>query len=76
MPNALCYIAESDVIGTPFFVYDYVEGRFYKDPSMKKVATPQERAALYGAFVSTIARVHTVNKSSTPISPPHVCAQS
>ena len=37
VPKTLAYCADSEVIGTPFFCYEYVCGRFYKSPQMQTV---------------------------------------
>ena len=37
VPTTLLYCSDSEVIGTPFFCYEYVAGRFYKSPQMETV---------------------------------------
>ena len=61
VPAMRLFVDDAEVLGTPFFVCDYVAGRFFNDPSMKAAESPQERAALYGAFLSAIARLHTAD---------------
>ncbi len=56
--HALC--TEDSVIGTMFFVMDYVEGRQYPDPKMPDVSSA-ERAAIYDAINDTAARLHKLD---------------
>ncbi len=56
--HALC--ADDSVIGTMFFVMDYVEGRQYADTKMPD-ATASERAGVYDAINETAARLHKID---------------
>jgi len=51
------------VIGTTFFVMDYVEGRVFWDPRLPD-RTPAERAALYDELNRVIAALHRVDFSA------------
>ena len=57
----LCLCEDPEVIGTPFFACEYIEGRFFPEPSVKAASSPRERASLYGAFISTVAAIHSVD---------------
>jgi aminoglycoside phosphotransferase (APT) family kinase protein len=48
------------VIGTAFYVMDFLEGRIFRDARMPGV-TPAERAALYDDLNATLARLHAVD---------------
>jgi hypothetical protein len=37
VPRPFCFWGDSHMIGTPFFCYDYVEGRFFKSPRLDSV---------------------------------------
>ncbi|MEO5694785.1 MAG: phosphotransferase, partial [Usitatibacter sp.] len=56
--HALCEDAE--VIGTPFFLMDYVEGRVLWDPTLGEL-TNEERTAHYRELNRVIAALHQVN---------------
>lgn len=56
--HALC--AEASVIGTPFYVMEYVEGRVLWDPTLPGM-TPAERAAHYDELNRVIAALHRVD---------------
>lgn len=57
-PLHLC--RDEAVIGSMFYVMDYVDGRVFWDPSLPEVAT-QDRAAYYDAIVATLAALHSVD---------------
>jgi aminoglycoside phosphotransferase (APT) family kinase protein len=56
--HALCL--DDGVIGTAFYVMDYVEGRIFWDPTLPGM-TPAERAAVYGELNRVIATLHQVD---------------
>ncbi len=56
-PHVLC--EDEGVIGTMFYVMDFVAGRVVWEPHMPG-AGPAERAAVYDAMNATIARLHTL----------------
>jgi aminoglycoside phosphotransferase (APT) family kinase protein len=51
---------DASVIGTPFYVMGFVEGRVFTDPGLAGMA-PAERAAIYDAMNDTLARLHKVD---------------
>ena len=56
--HALC--RDESVIGTMFFIMDYVEGRVLWDPTLPGM-TPQERRAIFAEMNRVIAALHTVD---------------
>ena len=57
-PLALC--TDPDVIGSMFYVMDYVDGRIFWEQSLPGLA-PAERGALYDAMGATIAALHRLD---------------
>jgi aminoglycoside phosphotransferase (APT) family kinase protein len=57
-PCALCEDAE--VLGTPFYVMEHVEGRVLWEPSLPDLA-PTERFAIYDSLNETLARLHALD---------------
>jgi aminoglycoside phosphotransferase (APT) family kinase protein len=55
---ALCL--DDDVIGTAFYIMDYVEGRIFWDPTLPELA-PAQRWAIYDAMNAVIAALHKVD---------------
>jgi aminoglycoside phosphotransferase (APT) family kinase protein len=59
-PRTYCLCTDDSVIGTWFFVMEYVEGRVIWEPSMPGF-TPAERAAAWDSMVETLAALHAVD---------------
>ncbi len=60
VPKMLHLCEDDTLIGTPFFVMEYVPGRVLGDltlPGMK----PQERRAIYADMIRVLAALHAVN---------------
>jgi aminoglycoside phosphotransferase (APT) family kinase protein len=51
---------DAGIIGTPFYVMDFVEGRVFRDPALPDVA-PAERNAIYRAMCDAMASLHAVD---------------
>lgn len=58
MAHLLC--EDSDIIGTAFYVMDYVEGRVLPHPLLQE-APREQRGAIYEAYADTMARLHKVD---------------
>ena len=56
--RALC--EDPDVIGTAFYVMDYLEGRIFRDATPPGM-TPAERAEIYDQLNATLAALHKVD---------------
>ena len=52
------YCSDETVVGTPFFLMSYVEGRVFWEPQMP-ASNPAERGRVYDAMNATLARLHT-----------------
>jgi aminoglycoside phosphotransferase (APT) family kinase protein len=57
VPEPIVYCEDAEVVGTPFFVMGYVDGRIFWDPHLSG-SNPLERAAIYDTANATIARLH------------------
>jgi len=60
VPRTYCYCDDRSVIGTPFFVMEFLDGRHFWDPALPELDAPQ-RAALWDDMNSVIARLHGVD---------------
>ena len=61
-PQFVC--TDESVIGTPFYVLDYVPGRHFRDPSLPGMDAKQ-RQAHYEAMAGTLARLHALSPAQT-----------
>jgi aminoglycoside phosphotransferase (APT) family kinase protein len=46
VPEVHCLCEDDSVIGTPFYIMEFLDGRHFTDPSMPGVSA-EERTALY-----------------------------
>jgi aminoglycoside phosphotransferase (APT) family kinase protein len=60
VPRVHLLCEDTGVIGTAFFVMDFVEGRIMRDPMMPD-SSPHERAACYDSINDVLARLHKVD---------------
>ncbi|MBY0423270.1 MAG: phosphotransferase family protein, partial [Parvularculaceae bacterium] len=66
-PRTYLLCEDADVIGTPFFVMDFVEGRIFWDSALPE-ARAEERRPLYFALIDTIAALHGVDVDAAGLS--------
>ncbi len=56
--RALC--EDTSVVGTAFYVMDFLEGRIFRDARLPGLE-PAERGAIYANLIDTLARLHEVD---------------
>ena len=73
--HALCL--DESVIGTAFYIMDYVEGRVFWEPTLPELGR-NERRAIYDALNDVIARLHRVDYAALGLQnfggPGNMCA--
>src|ERR1700733_512672 len=57
-PRLFC--ADPAVIGTPFYVMDYIDGVIYSDVALRALA-PEHRRACYESMINILAKIHTLD---------------
>jgi aminoglycoside phosphotransferase (APT) family kinase protein len=67
VPRTYALCEDASVIGTPFFVMDFVEGRIFWEPELPALA-PAEREAIYDGMNDALARLHAVDPASVGLS--------
>jgi aminoglycoside phosphotransferase (APT) family kinase protein len=60
VPKPITYCADAAVVGTPFYVMEYVHGRIFWTPALEEL-TPAERGAVYDEMNRVIAAIHSVD---------------
>lgn len=67
VPRAYILCEDSDVIGTPFYVMSFLDGRIIEDPAIPDAEIqhdPARRRAMWSAAVRSLARLHKVDPAS------------
>lgn len=52
VPKAYCLCEDSSVVGTPFYIMEFLDGRHFTDPTMPGVRA-EERRELYVRVIIT-----------------------
>lgn len=60
VPKMIALCSDASVIGTEFYVMEYLEGRIFRDPQLPGVSAA-ERKAIYDNMNDVLARLHRVD---------------
>jgi alkylation response protein AidB-like acyl-CoA dehydrogenase/aminoglycoside phosphotransferase (APT) family kinase protein len=60
VPRTYLYCADSSVIGTPFYIMQFVEGRIFKEVHLPKLS-PFDRFAIYSQMNKVLANLHNID---------------
>ncbi len=63
VPVMRCLCTDDNVIGTAFYVMDFLPGRIFRDARLPGLA-PDERAKIYDELNATLAKLHAVDFES------------
>lgn len=63
VPKVFCLCTDSAVIGTPFYIMEYLEGRIFLDPKLPGLA-PNRRRQIYSATAKALASLHSADVDS------------
>ena len=68
VPKTYVLCEDDSVIGSMFYVMEYMEGRILWDPILPEVQSTSERAAIYDAMNATLAALHNVDVEAVGLS--------
>ena len=68
VPKTYVLCEDEDVIGSMFYVMEYMEGRILWDPLLPEAADNTERGAIYDAMNQTMAALHNVDVDAVGLS--------
>lgn len=60
VPLPINYCKDESIIGTEFYINEYVEGRIFLNPSLPEVS-PAERALIHKEIIDVLCRLHGIN---------------
>ena len=60
VPNPRVLCRDETILGSMFYIMDYVEGRVFWDPRLPGLS-PSERAAIFASMNDTLAQVHRLD---------------
>lgn len=63
-----CLCEDESIIGSMFYVMEYLEGRVFWDPQLSEIDSNEERAAIYDDMNRVLAAMHTVDINAVGLS--------
>ena len=63
VPQAISLCQDGEVIGTPFYIMEFLKGRIFEDPAIPDV-DPKDRKEMWKSAVQTLGRFHRVKPES------------
>ncbi|KAL3508122.1 hypothetical protein ACH5RR_033504 [Cinchona calisaya] len=60
VPKVFCLCTDSSVIGTPFYIMEYLEGRIFLDPKLPGIP-PKQRTGIYHATAKALSFLHSAD---------------
>ncbi|KAG5933700.1 hypothetical protein E4U53_000895 [Claviceps sorghi] len=60
VPKTYCLCEDDSILGTPFYIMEFLDGRIMEDSALPGVPA-RERTAMWRAAVETLARLHAVD---------------
>lgn len=60
VPVPKVYDFTENVLDTPFYLMEYVEGRLFTDPNLEGIK-PKDRRAMYRDYVKVLADLHNLD---------------
>ena len=60
IPVVHLFCEDPEIIGTPFYVMDYISGRVFRDPRLPEL-DPEDRTRVYDAMNEMLTKLHKVN---------------
>ena len=67
VPPVLLYCAERELIGTPFYIMQRLDGRVFHDASLPGLQ-PAERQAIFASMNDTLVRLHRIDVDAVGLS--------
>ncbi|KAL8798587.1 MAG: hypothetical protein Q9182_006540 [Xanthomendoza sp. 2 TL-2023] len=67
VPKTYCICEDSKVIGTPFYIMEFLDGRIFEDASFPNMAA-DERRAMWRDAIRTIAKLHRLAPAAVALS--------
>jgi aminoglycoside phosphotransferase (APT) family kinase protein len=61
VPQVFALCEDDAVIGSAFYVMEYLDGRIFWDQRLPEIADPAQRAAMFQSINEVIAALHSVN---------------
>lgn len=61
VPKTYHFCDNETIIGTPFYIMEFIDGRIFEKITMPDITDPTERTQLWREAVRTLSRIHAVD---------------
>ncbi|GAC94983.1 hypothetical protein PHSY_002556 [Pseudozyma hubeiensis SY62] len=61
VPEVFCLCEEKEIVGTAFYVMEFIDGRIFEDYRFLQIADKEERRRCWMSAIDTLAALHRVN---------------
>ncbi len=68
VPQTYCLCEDDSIIGSVFYVMEYLEGRVFWDPTLPEIDSASERAEMYDEMNRVLAALHNVDIDAVGLS--------
>lgn len=68
VPQVYCLCEDDNVIGSSFYVMEYLEGRTFWDPTLPEIRSRKERKAIYDEINRILTAIHHVDVEAAGLS--------
>jgi aminoglycoside phosphotransferase (APT) family kinase protein len=68
VPQTYCLCEDDSIIGSAFYVMEYLEGRVFWDPTLPEIDSASERAEMYDEMNRVLAVLHNVDIDAVGLS--------
>lgn len=69
VPKTYLLCEDSSLIGTPFYIMQFMEGRIFHSPQFSPDTKPDDRTALWKAALQTLATIHSLDVKKLNLPP-------
>lgn len=66
VPKTFILCEDDSVVGTPFYIMEFLDGRIFEDPAMPDVS-PEDRHKMWHEAITTLAKFHRVSPASVKL---------
>ena len=60
VPKTYALCVDESVLGSPFYIMEFVEGRIFENMCMHGVTSPQERTQLWREAIKLLVKIHSI----------------
>jgi len=61
VPRTYALCEDDSIIGTAFYIMEYVQGRIFRKVATPEISEPAERAAIFDSMNDTLSKIHLVD---------------